>query len=100
MHLGRLPEAEAALSAALEKYPDDAELIANSVVLNVLAGKPSGDLEAYVLSTYPFCPIFSTVPGHWLIWCWGVVILFLWIVADEFVWQAFTTGAPGTWSSC
>lgn len=48
MHLGRLPEAEAALSAALEKYPDDAELIANSVVLNVLAGKPTEELEAYV----------------------------------------------------
>lgn len=48
IHLGRLPEAEAALTAALEKYPSDAELIANTIVLNVLAGKPSEDLEAYV----------------------------------------------------
>lgn len=48
LHLGRLPEAEAALTAALEKYPDQAELIANSIVLNVLAGKPSTDLESYV----------------------------------------------------
>ncbi|KAJ5578310.1 uncharacterized protein N7459_007274 [Penicillium hispanicum] len=46
LHLGRLPEAEAALTAALEKYPTDAELIANSIVLNVLAGKPSADLES------------------------------------------------------
>lgn len=48
IHLGRLPEAEAALTTALEKYPSDAELIANTIVLNVLAGKPSEDLEAYV----------------------------------------------------
>jgi coatomer protein complex subunit epsilon len=41
-----LPEAEAALSAALEKYPADVELIANSIVLNVLAGKPSEELES------------------------------------------------------
>jgi coatomer protein complex subunit epsilon len=50
LHLGRLPEAEAALTAALEKYPTDAELIANTIVLNVLAGKPSADLESYVHS--------------------------------------------------
>lgn len=48
MHLGRIPEAEAALSAALEKYPDDMELIANTIVLNVLAGKPTEELELYV----------------------------------------------------
>lgn len=48
LHLGRLPEAEAALTAALQQYPDEAELIANSVVLNVLAGKPSEELEQYV----------------------------------------------------
>lgn len=48
IHLGRLPEAEAALSAALEKYPEEAELIANAIVLNVLAGKPTEELERYV----------------------------------------------------
>jgi coatomer protein complex subunit epsilon len=37
------------LTTALEKYPKDAELIANSIVLNVLAGKPSDELESYVL---------------------------------------------------
>lgn len=50
IHLGRLPEAEAAITAALEKYPTDVELIANSIVLNVLAGKPSEELESYVIS--------------------------------------------------
>lgn len=50
LHLGRLPEAEAALTAALEKYPNETELISNSVVLNALAGKPTADLEQYVLS--------------------------------------------------
>ncbi|EAL90658.1 Coatomer subunit epsilon, putative [Aspergillus fumigatus A1163] len=49
IHLGRLPEAEAALSAALEKYPEEAELIANAIVLNVLAGKPTEELERYIL---------------------------------------------------
>jgi coatomer protein complex subunit epsilon len=49
IHLGRLPEAEAALSAALEKHPEEAELIANAIVLNVLAGKPTEELERYVL---------------------------------------------------
>ncbi|KAJ5744782.1 hypothetical protein N7533_009652 [Penicillium manginii] len=53
LHLGRLPEAEAALTAALEKYPTDAELIANTIVLNVLAGKPSADLESLLQQTEP-----------------------------------------------
>lgn len=48
IHLGRLPEAEAALSMALEKYPDDVQVIANAVVLNVLAGKATEELESYV----------------------------------------------------
>ncbi|KAL2821241.1 coatomer epsilon subunit-domain-containing protein [Aspergillus cavernicola] len=45
IHLGRLPEAEAAISAALQKYPNETGLVANSIVLNVLAGKPTEDLE-------------------------------------------------------
>ena len=48
LHLGRLPEAESALSTALEKYPDDVQVIANSIVLNVLAGKSVEELESYV----------------------------------------------------
>lgn len=34
---------------ALEKYPDDVQVIANSVVVNVLAGKGADELEGYVL---------------------------------------------------
>ena len=39
IHLGRIPEAEVALQSALKQYPDDAEVIANTIVLNTLAGK-------------------------------------------------------------
>ncbi len=39
LHLGRLPEAEAALQQAIEKDPNDIEAIANSIVLNVISGK-------------------------------------------------------------
>ncbi|PKX94033.1 putative Coatomer subunit epsilon [Aspergillus novofumigatus IBT 16806] len=53
IHLGRLLEAEAALSAALEKYPEEAELIANAVVLNVLAGKPTEELESRLQQVKP-----------------------------------------------
>ncbi|RHZ69063.1 hypothetical protein CDV55_107571 [Aspergillus turcosus] len=53
IHLGRLPEAEAALSAALEKYPNEAELIANAIVLNVLAGKPTEELESRLQQVQP-----------------------------------------------
>ncbi|KAL4869787.1 hypothetical protein BDV12DRAFT_196014 [Aspergillus spectabilis] len=53
IHLGRLPEAEAAISTALQKYPNEAGLIANAIVLNVLAGKPTGDLEARLQETDP-----------------------------------------------
>lgn len=48
LHLGRFPEAEAALTAALEKYPEDVELIANTIVLNVLTGKDTTELTSYV----------------------------------------------------
>jgi len=44
LHLGRLPEAEAALQQAMEKDPKDAEAIANSIVLGVLNGKDISEL--------------------------------------------------------
>ncbi|KAJ5286205.1 hypothetical protein N7524_001511 [Penicillium chrysogenum] len=53
IHLGRLPEAEAALTAALKKYPTDVELIANSIVLNVLAGKQTEELESRLQQAQP-----------------------------------------------
>ena len=49
LHLGRLPEAEAALQQAVQKDPKDVQAIANSIVLNVISGKdvsePKSNLE-------------------------------------------------------
>ena len=53
IHLGRLPEAEAALEQALKKDPDDAGAIANSLVLNVLAGKSHEELLASLKTKAP-----------------------------------------------
>ncbi|KAL9033874.1 MAG: hypothetical protein Q9214_007303, partial [Letrouitia sp. 1 TL-2023] len=39
LHLGRLPEAEAALNQALEKEPTDIDAVANAVVLGTIMGK-------------------------------------------------------------
>ena len=39
LHLGRLPEAEAALQQAIETDPKAADTIANLIVLNTLLGK-------------------------------------------------------------
>lgn len=39
LHLGRLPEAEAAMTQALEQEPENADVLANAVVLNTVAGK-------------------------------------------------------------
>lgn len=44
LHLGRLPEAEAALQQAIEKDPQNTEAIANSIVLNVLSRKDPTEL--------------------------------------------------------
>ncbi|KAI9705144.1 MAG: hypothetical protein M1836_006927 [Candelina mexicana] len=53
LHLGRLPEAEAALQQAMEKNPKDAEVIANTIVLNVISGKDVGELVESLRSTAP-----------------------------------------------
>ncbi|EED21528.1 Coatomer subunit epsilon, putative [Talaromyces stipitatus ATCC 10500] len=53
LHLGRLPEAEAALTSALEKYSEDVELIANTIVLNVLTGKDTAELKSRLESLQP-----------------------------------------------
>ena len=39
LHLGRLPESEAAMNTALEQAPEDADVLANAVVLNTISGK-------------------------------------------------------------
>ena len=51
LHLGRLPEAEAALQQAIEKDPKNTDAIANSIVLKVLSGKDTSELIKYV--THP-----------------------------------------------
>lgn len=43
LHLGRLPEAEAALQQAVQKDSNDMEAIANSIVLNVISGKEASE---------------------------------------------------------
>ena len=48
IHLGRLEEAEAALQQALAKDPKSAEVIANSAVLNIIAGKDAKELIRFV----------------------------------------------------
>jgi coatomer protein complex subunit epsilon len=48
IHLGRLEEAEAALQQALAKDAKNADAIANSIVLNALAGKDFAALKTYV----------------------------------------------------
>lgn len=49
IHLGRLEEAEAVLNQALEKDPENVEIVANSIVLNVVAGKDASGLIRYVV---------------------------------------------------
>lgn len=46
IHLGRNEEAEAALQQALSKEPENAEAIANSIVLNVISGKDAEELKS------------------------------------------------------
>ena len=46
IHLGRLPEAEAALQHVLQANPNDIEAIANSIVLNTLSGKGLAELTS------------------------------------------------------
>ncbi|KUJ17996.1 uncharacterized protein LY89DRAFT_34672 [Mollisia scopiformis] len=53
IHLGRLDEAEAALQQALSKEPKNAEAIANSLVLNIIAGKDAKQLTSELQSVAP-----------------------------------------------
>ncbi|KLJ11779.1 hypothetical protein EMPG_13067 [Blastomyces silverae] len=59
LHLGRLPEAEVALQSALEKYPNDVQLIANSIVLKVLSGKDSTELTSSLEKAQPNHPFLT-----------------------------------------
>lgn len=48
LHLGRLEEAQVALQQALEKNPNHAEALANSIVLSILAGKEPAEHLGFV----------------------------------------------------
>ena len=48
LHLGRLSEAEAALQEVIQRDARDVEAIANSVVLNVILGRNTGEVESLV----------------------------------------------------
>ena len=60
LHLGRLPEAEAALQQAVQKDSNDIEAIANSIVLNVISGK---DTSEYTSSLEDLAPEHSLLVG-------------------------------------
>ncbi|KAI4114845.1 MAG: hypothetical protein LQ341_007758 [Variospora aurantia] len=47
LHLGRLPEAEAALNQALENEPKDVQAVANAIVLATIMGK-SAEQQSYL----------------------------------------------------
>jgi len=53
IHLGRLEEAEAVLQQAAAKDPDNTEVLANSIVLNVIAGKDATELISSLSSKAP-----------------------------------------------
>ena len=57
LHLGRLPEAEAALQQALQREPKDAEAIANSIVLSFISGKDVGELKSSLEANAPEHPL-------------------------------------------
>ena len=57
LHLGRLPEAEAALQQAVEKDPNDVEAIANSIVLNVISGKDTSEYASSLEEIVPEHPL-------------------------------------------
>ena len=57
IHLGRLPEAEAALQQALGRDGDDVEAIANSVVLNTISRKDSTEMRSSLQHIAPKHPL-------------------------------------------
>ncbi|KAI9838400.1 MAG: hypothetical protein M1819_005669 [Sarea resinae] len=58
LHLGRLPEAEAALQQAMQKDPKNADVIANSIVLSAISGVKDSETQALIES------LKSTAPDH------------------------------------
>ena len=61
LHLGRLPEAEAALQQAVQKDTNDIEAIANSIVLNVISGKDASEHMSSLEGLVPEHPLLVDV---------------------------------------
>lgn len=57
LHLGRLPEAEAALQQAIQRDDNDAEAIANMIVLNGILGKDTEELKGRLERREPEHPL-------------------------------------------
>lgn len=57
LHLGRLPEAEAALQQAVQKDPNDMEALANSIVLGVISGKDTSEHTSSLEGIAPEHPL-------------------------------------------
>ena len=56
LHLGRLPEAEAALEQAIQKDAKNLEAIANSIVLNIILGKDMSEQTSSLEGLAPDYP--------------------------------------------
>lgn len=56
IHLGRLPEAEAALEQALRRDLVDVQMLANSIVLGTIAGKQTAALSSELKRVAPGHP--------------------------------------------
>ena len=57
LHLGRLPEAEAALAQVRNEATEDVSALANTVALEALAGKETGELMAELQGKAPEHPL-------------------------------------------
>ncbi|KAF2140470.1 uncharacterized protein K452DRAFT_288558 [Aplosporella prunicola CBS 121167] len=61
MHLGRLPEAEAALQQAIGLDAKNGDVIANTIVLNTILGKDTTELRKNLAEVQPKHPFFVDV---------------------------------------
>ena len=59
LHLGRIPEAEAALQQALQKDPLDVEAMANMIVLSMISGKDASEHHSSLESIAPEHPFLA-----------------------------------------
>ncbi|KAI9680663.1 MAG: hypothetical protein M1817_004103 [Caeruleum heppii] len=53
LHLGRLPEAEAAMQQAMDRDSNDADVLANNIVLSVISAKGAAPLTSDLESSSP-----------------------------------------------